>query len=196
MFQSEYVSIILTILQNILVHPKRFGAFNSVQIIPLSQLRVRHRIVQMIFHQAQQICKYNSFKSSLSFSAAHILSEVGVDYDFVDLNMGCPLDPIFRQVIDSYSLSIVEVGRLKIIVHCQALPFFQGAGSGLMCRANRLKSMVSGMSELLDTNGKPFTVKMRAGIYVLLYQYINCTNSMWMCKCSGYVRGELLNLRL
>ena len=78
--------------------------------------------------------------------------------------MGCPLDNIFRQVLkllncmfSTFSMDIVLTMDL-----C-----FQGAGSGLMCRANRLQAMAKGMSELMETRGKPFTVKMRAGNPIL-----------------------------
>jgi len=42
-----------------------------------------------------QLCANNA---NLAAKACHILDKVGVEYDFVDLNMGCPLDPIYRQV--------------------------------------------------------------------------------------------------
>jgi len=80
-----------------------------------------------------QLCANNVF---IAAKASQVLDDVGIDYDFVDLNMGCPLEPIFRQ----------------------------GAGSGLMCRTNQLHAVVKGMSAALQSRGKSFTVKMRAGV--------------------------------
>lgn len=42
-----------------------------------------------------QLCANNVFMAA---KAAQVLHEIGVDYDFVDLNLGCPLDPIYRMV--------------------------------------------------------------------------------------------------
>jgi hypothetical protein len=42
-----------------------------------------------------QLCANNVFSAA---KAAQVLLDVGVDYDFVDLNLGCPLEPIFRMV--------------------------------------------------------------------------------------------------
>jgi len=80
-----------------------------------------------------QLCSSNG---NLAAKAAHALAESGIDYDFVDLNMGCPLDAIYRQ----------------------------GAGSGLMCRSNKFHSFVRGMTSVLGSKNIPFTVKMRTGI--------------------------------
>jgi tRNA-dihydrouridine synthase 3 len=65
--------------------------------------------------------------------AAQLLSEVA-DIDFVDLNVGCPIELIFRH----------------------------GGGSALMRRQNVLESVVRSCSTLLKD--KPFTVKIRTGI--------------------------------
>lgn len=65
--------------------------------------------------------------------AAELLNNY-VDCDFVDLNMGCPIDMIYRK----------------------------GLGSGLMNNANRLKHILTGMRTVLKE--KPLTVKMRIGI--------------------------------
>lgn len=42
-----------------------------------------------------QLCSNNGF---IAAKAAHVLQDCGIDYDFVDLNMGCPIDAIYRQV--------------------------------------------------------------------------------------------------
>jgi tRNA-dihydrouridine synthase len=46
-----------------------------------------------------QLCANNGI---LAAKAAHAMAECGIDYDFVDLNMGCPLDAIYRQVIEAF----------------------------------------------------------------------------------------------
>lgn len=57
-----------------------------------------------------------------------------IDCDFVDVNMGCPIDLVFRK----------------------------GMGSGLMDRTGRVRQIVAGMRTVLPS--KPLTVKMRIGI--------------------------------
>ena len=57
-----------------------------------------------------------------------------IDCDFVDVNMGCPIDLVFRK----------------------------GMGSGLMDKAGRVRQIVTGMRSVLPS--KPLTVKMRIGI--------------------------------
>lgn len=66
--------------------------------------------------------------------ATQVLNE-NCDIDFFDLNIGCPIDLIYKQ----------------------------GAGSALIRRPNMLESIIRSCSELL--NGTPFTVKTRTGIY-------------------------------
>lgn len=78
-----------------------------------------------------QLCGNNA---ELITCAAQLLSEK-FDVDFIDLNIGCPIDLIYRQ----------------------------GAGSALIRRENILESIVRSSSEVL--NGAPFTVKTRTGIY-------------------------------
>lgn len=78
-----------------------------------------------------QICGNNA--EHITY-AAQLLSE-NCDIDFIDLNIGCPIDLIFKQ----------------------------GAGSALIRRTNILESIVQSASEVL--NGIPFTVKTRTGIY-------------------------------
>lgn len=56
--------------------------------------------------------------------------------DFVDINMGCPIDFVYKK----------------------------GAGSGLMGRAKKLSEIVYGMVGVLDS-ALPVTVKMRAGMH-------------------------------
>lgn len=59
------------------------------------------------------------------------------DFDFIDLNLGCPIDLIYRQ----------------------------GAGSGLLNKTKVLESVVRSCSLILDQYGKTFTVKTRTGVY-------------------------------
>lgn len=54
--------------------------------------------------------------------------------DFIDINMGCPIDLVFKR----------------------------GEGSALMTRTNKLRSILSGMTEVSDV---PITIKMRTGVY-------------------------------
>lgn len=78
-----------------------------------------------------QICGNNS---ELITYAAQILSEQ-CDIDYIDLNIGCPIELIYSQ----------------------------GGGAALIRRTNVLETIVRSCSEVL--NGKPFTVKTRTGIY-------------------------------
>ena len=78
-----------------------------------------------------QLCGNNS---KIVTYAAQLLSE-NIDVDFFDLNIGCPIDLIFKQ----------------------------GGGSALIRRQNVLESIVRSCSKLLDD--KPFTVKTRTGIH-------------------------------
>lgn len=78
-----------------------------------------------------QICGNNA---ELITYAAQILSEK-CDIDFVDLNIGCPIELIYSQ----------------------------GGGAALLRRTNVLETIVKSCSEVL--NGIPFTVKTRTGIY-------------------------------
>lgn len=77
-----------------------------------------------------QLCGNNS---KIVTYAAQILSE-NIDVDFVDLNIGCPIDLIYKQ----------------------------GGGSALIRRQNVLENIVRSCVKLLDE--KPFTVKTRTGI--------------------------------
>lgn len=78
-----------------------------------------------------QICGHNS---TLCSYAAEVLSD-NIDVDFIDLNIGCPIDLIFQQ----------------------------GGGSALIRRPNVLELIVRSCSKLLAE--KPFTVKTRTGVY-------------------------------
>lgn len=78
-----------------------------------------------------QLCGHNSKVVSY---AAQVLLE-NIDVDFIDLNIGCPIDLIYKQ----------------------------GGGSALIRRENVLESIVRSCSTLLGD--KPFTVKTRTGIY-------------------------------
>ena len=67
--------------------------------------------------------------------ASQILSE-NIEVDYIDLNIGCPIDLIFQQ----------------------------GAGSALLRRDRVLESIVRSASTLLNEKGIQFTVKTRSGI--------------------------------
>jgi tRNA-dihydrouridine synthase 3 len=72
----------------------------------------------------------------LAGQVVQLLSE-NIDIDYIDLNLGCPIDLIFQQ----------------------------GGGSALIRRPNVLKVLTKACSALLNDCGKPFTVKIRTGIY-------------------------------
>lgn len=78
-----------------------------------------------------QLCGNNT---KILTYAAQVLSE-NIDVDFIDLNIGCPIDLIYKQ----------------------------GGGSALIRRQNVLEHMVRSCSQLLGD--KPFTVKTRTGVY-------------------------------
>lgn len=78
-----------------------------------------------------QLCGNNA---QLISYAAQVLSD-NCDIDFVDLNLGCPIELIYSQ----------------------------GGGSALIRRENVLEAIVRSCSDILD--GIPFTVKTRTGIY-------------------------------
>uniref|UniRef100_A0AAG5DUJ8 tRNA-dihydrouridine(47) synthase [NAD(P)(+)] n=1 Tax=Anopheles atroparvus TaxID=41427 RepID=A0AAG5DUJ8_ANOAO len=80
-----------------------------------------------------QLCGH---KPKLVTYAAQIIAEKA-DIDFIDLNIGCPIDLIFNQ----------------------------GGGSALLRRQNVLQVMVQSCSRVLADYGKEFTVKTRMGIY-------------------------------
>lgn len=78
-----------------------------------------------------QLCGH---KSNLLTFAAQLLKE-NTEIDFIDLNLGCPIDLIYQQ----------------------------GGGSALLRRLNVLEVMIRACSRVLcDT---PFTVKTRTGVY-------------------------------
>jgi tRNA-dihydrouridine synthase 3 len=78
-----------------------------------------------------QICGNNA--KMLTYATQLVAQEA--DVDFVDLNIGCPIDLIYQQ----------------------------GGGSALIRRTNILEQIVKNCSKVLDD--KPFTVKTRTGIY-------------------------------
>lgn len=78
-----------------------------------------------------QLCGNNP---QLIGQATQLLQE-NSNVDYIDLNIGCPIDLIYQQ----------------------------GGGSALMRRTNVLEAIVRTCSTLLDTT--PFTVKMRTGVY-------------------------------
>lgn len=78
-----------------------------------------------------QICGH---KATLCSYAAQLINE-NFNVDFVDLNIGCPIDLIYQQ----------------------------GGGSALIRRPNVLEEIVRSCSAVLGD--KPFTVKTRTGVY-------------------------------
>lgn len=78
-----------------------------------------------------QLCGNNT---KIVTYAAQVLAE-NLDVDFIDLNIGCPIDLIYQQ----------------------------GGGSALIRRQNVLEHIVRSCSQLLGD--KPFTVKTRTGVY-------------------------------
>lgn len=78
-----------------------------------------------------QLCGNNT---KIITYAAQILSE-NIDVDYIDLNIGCPIDLIYQQ----------------------------GGGSALIRRQGVLESIVRSCAKVLDD--KPFTVKTRTGVY-------------------------------
>lgn len=84
-----------------------------------------------------QICGHNQ---KLVSYATQVIAE-HADVDFVDLNLGCPIDLIFNQ----------------------------GGGSALLRRRNILEVMIQSCSRILADYDKEFTVKTRMGIYANKY---------------------------
>ncbi|XP_055638763.1 tRNA-dihydrouridine(47) synthase [NAD(P)(+)]-like [Toxorhynchites rutilus septentrionalis] len=80
-----------------------------------------------------QICGHNT---KLVTYACQIIAE-RADIDFVDINLGCPIDLIFNQ----------------------------GGGSALLRRHNVLEVMIQSCTRILADFGKEFTVKTRVGIH-------------------------------
>ncbi|XP_053695127.1 tRNA-dihydrouridine(47) synthase [NAD(P)(+)]-like [Sabethes cyaneus] len=68
--------------------------------------------------------------------AAQVITETA-DVDFIDINLGCPIDLIFKE----------------------------GGGSALLRRQPVLEVMVQSCSQMLSDYGKELTVKTRVGIY-------------------------------
>ena len=84
------------------------------------------------------------------------LMEEKIDCDFVDINMGCPIDLIYRWVVTSTHTQGSDPPSLTS-VFCR-----KGMGSGLMARKRPLENIMRSMSTILS---KPLTIKMRTGIY-------------------------------
>ncbi|CAG7817413.1 unnamed protein product, partial [Allacma fusca] len=58
-----------------------------------------HEFALVRRHPSEKIWGVQLCASSgvIAAKAAKVLADVGIDYDFIDLNMGCPLEPIFLQ---------------------------------------------------------------------------------------------------
>lgn len=80
-----------------------------------------------------QICGNNG---KLATYASQLIAE-NADIDFIDLNLGCPIELIFSQ----------------------------GGGSALLRREKVLEVMIQSCSRILADYGKEFTVKTRTGVY-------------------------------
>lgn len=80
-----------------------------------------------------QICGHSA---KLNCYATEVIAQYA-DFDFIDLNIGCPIDLIYKQ----------------------------GAGSALLRRPHVLEETVRACSTLLAQHGKVFTVKTRTGVY-------------------------------
>ena len=69
---------------------------------------------------------------------AQLIDDGHIKCDFVDINLGCPIDLVYSR----------------------------GMGSGLMARKKPLEVMARSMSSILARNSKtPLTIKMRTGVY-------------------------------
>jgi tRNA-dihydrouridine synthase 3 len=69
---------------------------------------------------------------------AQLIDDGKINCDFVDINLGCPIDLVYSR----------------------------GMGSGLMARKKPLEVMVRSMSSILARNSQtPLTIKMRTGVY-------------------------------
>jgi len=53
---------------------------------------------------------------ALAAKAAHALQLAGVDYDFIDLNVGCPLEPIYLQVSIMTDFTEIQIKKDKSLV--------------------------------------------------------------------------------
>lgn len=80
-----------------------------------------------------QICGNNG---KLATYASQLIAE-NADIDFIDLNLGCPIELIFSQ----------------------------GGGSALLRREKVLEVMIQSCTRILADYGKEFTVKTRTGVY-------------------------------
>ncbi|XP_055592092.1 tRNA-dihydrouridine(47) synthase [NAD(P)(+)]-like [Uranotaenia lowii] len=80
-----------------------------------------------------QLCGHSA---KLLTYASELVAD-SADVDFIDLNLGCPIDLIFQQ----------------------------GAGSALLRRKNRLMEIIPSVTRLLHEYGKEFTIKTRVGVY-------------------------------
>jgi len=81
-----------------------------------------------------QLC--GGFPDTMARCAELISSHASVD--FVDINVGCPIDVIFKMV----------GGGLHCTMHPSHSLLLQGAGSALMNRHTRFESIVRGMVEV------------------------------------------------
>ena len=54
----------------------------------------------------------------IATKAVKILTDVGIDYDFIDLNMGCPLDNICKMVCLTVIIYLFIMLQLKFEILC------------------------------------------------------------------------------
>lgn len=86
------------------------------------------------------------------------LLEENTEVDFIDLNLGCPIDMVYQKVPQQRPFVFLVNKNFLFTYFLDK----QGAGSGLMRRRGPLESSIKTMSQLLKI---PFTVKMRMGVY-------------------------------
>lgn len=102
-----------------------------------------------------QLCANNP--QLLAFACQLLKENAAVD--FIDLNLGCPIELIYGQVKCHHH----PLTRHDIYTKTNSTYINQGAGSALIRRQNVLEVMVRSCSRLLGDT--PFTVKTRTGVY-------------------------------
>lgn len=129
LLNGKHLTFDFTYILNLILKIDDFISFDSIEgHSPEWALSRRHKSEDIF---GVQLCGNNA---DLITYASQILSE-HCDIDYIDLNIGCPIDLIYSQ----------------------------GGGSALIRRTNVLEAIVRSCSEVLGET--PFTVKTRTGIY-------------------------------